>query len=330
MQYRKLAKCDIEVSAVCFGCWAIVGGFNWGDQDEDDSLAALRTAYESGINFFDSAEMYGSGKSEQLIAGALSSVRDEVVITSKVSPTHFMPDDMRAACERSLKYLETDRIDLYQLHWPNHDIPVAETLGLLEELKSEGKIRAYGVSNYGKQDLGECLATEYDVCSDQLAYNLLFRAIEFDILPLCVESDVSVLTYSSLMQGLLTGKFRSAGDVPDDRARTRHYSGDRPLSKHGSEGAEEETFAAIAAVREIAEGLGEAMSDVALAWSLAQEGVTSVIVGARNADQARRNLRAADLTLSQDVVDRLSAATDTLRRQLGPNADMWQTESRIR
>jgi len=307
-----------------------VGGFNWGDQDEEDSLAALQTAYDCGINFFDSAEMYGSGKSEELVGKALASVRDEVAITSKVSPSHFMPDDMRAACERSLGYLGTDRIDLYQLHWPNHDIPVAETLGLLEELKAEGKIRAYGVSNYGKQDLGECLATEFDVCSNQLAYNLLFRAIEFDILPLCVESDVSVLTYSSLMQGFLTGKFASAADVPDDRARTRHYSCNRPLSKHDYEGAEEETFAAIAAVRETAEGLGEPMADVALAWLLAQDGVTSVIVGARNADQAKRNVRAAELTLSQEVVDRLSAATAALKQKLGPNADMWQTESRIR
>ena len=330
MQYRKLANTDFEISSMTFGCWAIVGGFNWGHQDEQDSLEALRAAYDSGINFFDSAEMYGSGMSEELIAAGLSDVRDEILIASKVSPTHYFRDDLRAACERSLGRLQTDRIDLYQLHWPNHEIPVAETLGILDELKQEGKIRAYGVSNYGPQDLGECLATEYAVCSNQVAYNMLFRAVEFDILPLCVQEGVSVLTYSSLMQGLLTGKFTSVDQIPEDRARTRHYSCNQPLAKHTDEGAEDETFAAVESVREIANELGEPMADVSLAWLMAQEGVTSVIVGGRNADQAKRNTRAADLTLSQDVLASLSAATDPLKQMLGPNADMWQTESRIR
>jgi len=330
MQYRKLANTDITVSTVAFGCWAIVGGFNWGHQEEKDSLAALRAAYDAGINFFDSAEGYGAGRSEQLLAKGLGDVRDQIVIATKVSPRHFPPKELRAACERSLGYLNSDWIDLYQLHWPNRDIPIEETLGVLQDLKQEGKIRAYGVSNFGRQDLDACLATDYAIASNQLAYNLLFRAIEHEILPLCVREEISVLCYSPLMQGLLTGKFASADEVPEDRARTRHYSGNRSQARHGEAGAEAETFAALAQLRSLANDLGEPMADVALAWLLAQEGVTSVIVGGRNADQARRNTRAADLKLPQETLQQLSRATAALKQKLGRNADMWQSHSRIR
>lgn len=329
MRYRTLANTEIKVSTVAFGCWAIVGGFNWGYQEEQDSLEALREAYEGGINFFDSAEGYGNGRSEQLLGRALGDVRDEIIIVTKVSPRHFAPYELRTACERSLRNLSTDWIDLYQLHWPNRSIPVEETLGILDELKKEGKIRAYGVSNFGPQDLSECLATDYSISSNQLAYNLLFRAIEYEILPMCAQEGISVLCYSPLMQGLLTGKFANAREVPDDRARTRHYSSERPLARHSEAGAERETFAAVAQVQRIAEELGEPMAHVSVAWLLAQDGVTSVIVGGRNAEQVRSNVRAADLSLSDDTVEALSQATESLKQKLGPNADMWQSKSRI-
>lgn len=330
MKYCKLGKTDIEVSTIAFGCWAIVGGFNWGPQDENDSLEALRAAYEAGITFFDTAEAYGDGQSEQLIARALSDVRDKIVIASKVSLDHFAAEDLRSACERSLRNLNTDRIDLYQLHWPHPDIPIEDTLGELDNLKAEGKIRAYGVSNFAREGLGECLASQYSISSDQLAYNLLFRAIEYEILPLCVQQGISVFCYSSLMQGLLTGKFVTADDVPVDRARTRHYSPNRPQTRHEEDGAETETFDAVARIRTIATELGEPMADMCLAWLIARKGVTSVIVGGRNSDQARRNARAAELVLPEDVITRLTLATEQLKLKLGSNADMWQTDSRTR
>ena len=141
---------------------------------------------------------------------------------------------------------------------------------------------------------------------------------------------MSILCYSSLMQGLLTGKFATVIDVPEDRARTRHYSGSTPNARHGEAGAEAQTFEAIAKIKKIADDLGEPMADVSVAWLLAQPGVTSAIVGGRNADQARRNARAADLVLEDDVIKKLSLATDSLKGALGNNADMWQGESRIR
>jgi aryl-alcohol dehydrogenase-like predicted oxidoreductase len=330
-----LAKTDIRVSAVCFGCWGIIGGFNWGPQEEQDSIAALHTAFDAGINFYDTAEGYGSGQSEQLLARGLGHVRDQIVIATKVSPNHFAPAEMRAACEGSLRALNTDHIDLYQLHWPNHDLPISETLECLEALKAEGKIRAYGVSNFGPRDLSDARAaqSEYAISSNQVAYSLLFRAIEYGILPLCQREDIAVLTYSSLMQGLLAGRFRSADDVQPDRARTRHYdstSGKRPYARHGEAGAEAETFDAIEAVRQIAADISLPMSDVALAWLMAQPGVTAVIAGARNAEQARGIARAAEVKLDAQTMQRLNAATDALKAKLGENPDMWQGVSRMR
>ncbi len=330
IERRKLAKTDIEVSTIAFGCWAIVGGFNWGAQDETASLQALVAAHGGGINFFDTAEAYGNGYSEQLVAKALGPVRHEIVIASKVSPDHFAPDDLRAACERSLQNLQTDYIDLYQLHWPNREIPIDETLTVLEELKAAGKIRAYGVSNFGPLDLRDALLTEKPISSNQVAYNLLFRAVEYEIQPICAAADVSILTYSPIMQGLLTGKFANADEVPADRARSRHFSGERIMSRHGEAGAEAETFATIERIRAIAKEVQLPIADISLAWLLAQPGVTSVLVGARNAEQARQNILSAQASVSPGIVERLDAASAQLKEKLGPSADMWQNPARIR
>ncbi|MBC8443458.1 aldo/keto reductase [PVC group bacterium] len=170
------------------------------------------------------------------------------------------------------------------------------------------------------------LGTGCTIVSNQLAYNLLFRAIEFEIKPICVREDLSVLCYSPMMQGLLTGKFATADDVPEDRSRTRHYSGDRPHAMHGGPGAEEEVFTAVAEIRQIADGLGQPMANVSLAWLLAQEGITSVIAGGRNAKQAQLNVAAADLTLPPDALEALSNATEPLKQKLGSNADMWRQD----
>src|SRR5690606_37678988 len=181
----KLPHTDIEITRLIFGCWAIVGGFNWGPQDERDSLEAIKEAYAQGINCFDTAEAYGDGYSENLLAKALQGKRKEIIIASKVGPMDFSPARLIQACERGLKNLKTDYIDLYQLHWPNPEIPLEETLGALQQLKDSGKIRAYGVSNFGNQSLDICKQSGFKVSSNQMAYNLLFRAIEFSILPQC-------------------------------------------------------------------------------------------------------------------------------------------------
>ena len=328
MQYRRLGRTDIEVSTVCMGCWAIAGGDTWGDQDEADAVDAIHASLDAGVNFFDTAEAYGRGTSEQLLAKGLGERRKDVVIATKVIGD-LTPRSVRAACEGSLKSLNTDVIDLYQIHWPRHDVPIQDTLGEMTRLRDEGKIRVPGVSNFGPQDLSEALSCAR-VESDQVAYSLLWRALEFALQPACVEHEVSILCYSPLAMGLLTGKWRTPEDVPDGRSRTRLFDSARTGARHGEPGCEEEVFHAIGKIREVADGLGEPMGNVALAWLLAMPGVTSVLAGARNVEQARMNARAAQLVLGEDVVTHLAEVGEAVRDKIGVNMDPWQGESRIR
>ncbi len=259
MEYRKLNGTDIDVSVIAMGCWAIVGDATWGTQEESQSLATIQAALEHGINFFDTAEAYGNGYSETLLGKALAGQRDNAVIASKVSGANLAPADLRAACERSLDRLQTDYIDLYQIHWPNREIPLAETMGELDVLKSEGKIRAVGVCNFGTGDMGDLLKIG-PIATNQLPYSLLWRAIEYDIVHQSVENNIGVLCYSPLMQGLLTGKFKHASDVPDGRARTRHFGPTHPQVRHTDPGCETETFEAIDQIQRISESIGVPMA----------------------------------------------------------------------
>lgn len=330
MEYRILGKSDLRVSAVAMGCWAIAGDWTWGAQDEEDAIESIHTALDDGINFFDTAEGYGQqGESESLLGKALGARRDSALIATKVSQSHLAPEQLRTACEASLKRLGTDRIDLYQVHWPSRSIPLSETLGALNRLKEEGKIRAIGVSNFGVGDMGDLLKLQH-VESNQLPYSLLWRAIEFGIQPACRANDVGILCYSPLAQGLLTGKFERAADVPDTRARTKHFSIRRPGARHGQAGQEEQTFSAVSAIRKLARDSGHDMATLSLAWLIRQPAVASVLAGARNAAQARQNARAGSLVPTADVLMELDRITEPLKRAFGPEPDMWAKESRYR
>lgn len=329
MQYRKLGRSDLNVSVLSVGMWAVADERIWGSQDEKDAIHAVHTALDLGVNLFDSAEGYGNGYSEQILGKALKGRREEAIIATKVGSNNLAHDDVIAACERSLKYLDTDYIDLYQIHWPGRDVPFDETMSALVKLREQGKIRVIGVSNFGKQDIPDMLEIERFE-SNQVPYNLLWRAIEYDIVPQCVENDIAILTYSPILQGLLAGKFATAADVPDERARTRHFSSEREMAHHGQPGAETETFAAIDAIRQISAELNQPMAQVSLAWLMHQPGVTSVIAGARNADQVRSNVQAADLQLDQATLDKLDQATVGLKEHFGTNPDMWRVPSRYR
>ena len=329
MRYRKLGRSDLKVSVVSMGCWAIVGDRTWGPQDESEALAAIQASIDAGVNFFDTAEGYGNGRSEELLGRALGDRRNEVVIATKVSRAHLKPEALRESCEASLRRLRTERIDLYIVHWPSRQVPFEETWRTMEELQRQGKVRVLGVSNFATGDLTVLLEVGRPE-ANQLPYSLLWRAIEYEVVPLCVANDISITCYSPLAQGLLTGKFPAADDVPEGRARTRHFSSDRPEARHGEPGAEAETFAAIDGIKAVAQELGQPMNRVALAWLLAQPRVASVIAGARSPEQARQNAAAGDLALSPDVVERLGRATEGLRQHFGTDPDMWESESRMR
>ncbi len=328
MDYRSLGKReDIQVSPIALGCWPFSGGEFWGSQADSDSMAAVHAALDTGINFFDTAENYP--RSEEVLGQGLKGRRHEAVIATKVSARNLAPDDLVEACERSLRALQTDHIDLYQIHWPNWNLPLSETVAALDALQLEGKIRAYGVCNFADQDLTEMVASGQCI-TDQLPYSLVWRSIERSVLPLCRENGIGVICYSPLAQGILTGRYATADDVPEGLARTRHYSGKRRLAEHGEPGLEEDLFAAVAKVREIAEELSESMASVSLAWLRQQEGITSLLVGARNAEEVRRNLPSLELSLSDEILKQLDVVTRPVKEAVGTNLDMWYAPARMR
>lgn len=331
MQYRKLGDNNPQVSVLSFGAWQIGDAAYWGADDGADAQRTVDVAIDAGVNLFDTAEMYGNGESERVLGKVLGSKRDRVFVASKVWPDKCSPPLMRKACEESLERLGTDRLDLYQIHWPVRDVPLDGMFATLAALKDEGKIRHIGVSNFGVRDLDGWTAAGGCV-SNQLGYNLLFRAVEWEILPACARHGCGVLAYMPLMQGLLAGRWNSADEIPALRRRTRHFSSSREGARHGEAGCEELTFAALSEIRRIADELGHPMANVALAWLVAQPAVTSVIIGARRVDQLQRNLAAVDIALPNDALSALNEATQPLKDHFGRNADMWlsEAEGRIR
>lgn len=330
MKKRTLGKSGLHVSVLALGCWALSGGAGWGDQDESESIATIHAALDHGINFFDTAEGYGNGDSELVVGKALANRRDQAFIATKVSPDHARPSQVRQYLEASLRRLQTDYLDLYMLHWPVATHPVADTMAVLQTLKQEGKVRSIGLSNFGSQQLAQVLQADVQVDANQLCYNLLSRAIEFEVLPMCRANQISVTTYMPLQQGILAGKWLHVDDIPPFRTRTRHFRGDRPGARHGEPGAEAEVVTALEAFRQIAADLNQPMSNVALAWVAARPGVTSVIAGARTPEQVSRNTKAVDLRLSSDVIARLDQATEALKLKLGADIDYWQGKENSR
>lgn len=312
MEHRELGLAGVEVSTVCCGTMAMCPGRTYGEPDDEASIGAVHAALDLGINFFDTAEAYGDGYAEQILGRALEDRRERAVVATKVSRGHCAPEEVRRRCEDSLRRLRTDYIDLYQVHWPNHQIPFADTVGALEELKGEGKIRFWGVSNFGKFDMQDLLEVGRPE-SNQVPYSLLWRVIEHDIVPACDSNSVSIICYSPLAQGILTGKFDGPEDVPDQRKRAR-YCNDEVI---------ELSFQVVDEVGAVAEETGECQATVALAWVLAQRGVSSVIAGARRAEQVSENARAGNIELPESAIERLNRASRRLKSALDTNPDMW-------
>lgn len=344
MLYRKLGETDIRVSVMALGCWPFAGGVQWGDQDDNDSIATVHACLDNGVNFFDTAEGYGDGRSERVLGQALRDRRASAVIATKASPNHLSAEDIVLACEGSLRNLGTDYIDLYQIHWPSRsavilarkqgkepgrEVPLEETVAALERLKRQGKVRAIGVSNFGVQDLA-AIQRLTRIVTDQVPYSLLWRAIEHEIKPACVKSGTGIICYSPLAQGLLTGRYKNEAEVPEGVARMRLFSNKRQLARHSDPGAESSVFEALRSVSEIADGLGKPMAAVALAWVRQRRGVTSFLVGARKPDELRWNLPAVHLRLGADAVRRLNAATEPVKRYVGTNPDPWDNEPKVR
>ncbi len=321
MERRIAGKSGIEISPMGIGCWSYGGGDYWGPQAQSDVTAVANAALDAGINFFDTAEGYNNGRSEEALAIALKGRRHEAVIGTKVSKPD--PATIRERCEASLQRLQTDYVDIYMIHWPHDEISIEESMVELTRLQEDGRIRAIGVSNFGVKQLTAALETGASIAVNQLCYNLLSRAIEPELLPLCRKHDVGILGYMPLLQGILTGQYKSAEEIPPVHARFRHFRDDRPQASHGEEGAEEEMFETLEAIREIAEAEQVPMARLAIAWAMARPGITCMLVGTRNVGELAENLHAVAYTPSADVIERLDEITAPLLVKLGANPDYF-------
>jgi aryl-alcohol dehydrogenase-like predicted oxidoreductase len=317
MQLRQLGKSVLKISPILMGTWQ-AGKDMWTGIDDAETSRAIRAAFESGITTFDTAEAYGKGHSERILGAALADVRDQVILATKVFANHLEFDQVLDACHRSLKNLKTDYIDLYQIHWPSgsfgsKDVPIGETMGALNELKEQGKIRSIGVSNFSRTQIKE--AAEYgQIDSLQPPYSLFWRHVEEDAMSFCIEENITILAYSPMAQGLLTGKFdqNSQFQKGDHRTKNKLFQ-----PKHF-----ERIQQALDKLRPIAGKYNVSLGQLALAWVISQPG-TCAIAGARNADQVIENARSVDAVLSEDDLARMDEIGRYVTDNLGDNPVMW-------
>jgi aryl-alcohol dehydrogenase-like predicted oxidoreductase len=305
MKNIRLGRSELQVSPIAFGTWQLGG--DWGATDEEAAVGAIRRAADRGINFFDTAQAYGFGASESVLAKALKGrPRDQFVIATKggLRPVagggierDSSPDWIRRGVDSSLKALGTDYIDVYQVHWPDPKVPFAETAGALADLKAAGKIRHVGVSNFEAADMDEFSRT-LPVESLQPVYHLFRRDIEESVLPYTKTHDIGVLVYGPLGHGLLSGALtQETRFAPDDwRSRSDVFQG-APYRRNLSVVSALDRFAQLE--------LGTSVSRLAIAWALANPAVHVAIVGTRNPRHIDDAIAAADLKLDPSALRRI-------------------------
>lgn len=310
MQRRILGTSGFEISRIGFGTWA-VGGHMWGGQEDAQSIHAIHAAIDHGVNWIDTAPIYGSGHSEDVVRRAVrdlpASQRPLIFTKFGLGTDSNAPNrsaaaaEVAAECEGSLKRLGVDHIDLYQLHWPAPQ-PIPETAAACEALLKAGKIRAIGVSNFSVAQLEEWRATGVPLHSDQPPYSILRPAVKHDVIPWCAAHNVGVISYSPLFRGMLFGTWSTDKTFPTDDGRSTHkdYSG-RRFARH---------LAAVDEIRAIASAGGLSVAQLCVGVLLATTGLTGVIAGARNARQGAliANLGVSVTTEQADAVWAIAGA----------------------
>lgn len=318
MEKRRLGTSDVYISPVIMGTWQ-AGKAMWVGIEDEQTIAAIRAAFEAGIDTVDTAAVYGNGHSEEIVAKALSDVRERVVYATKVFANQLKYDRVIEACDRSLKNLQTDYIDLYQIHWPSGSfnseiVPIEETMRALSDLKQQGKIRAIGVSNFSRTQLAE--ASQYGrIDSLQPPYSLFWRQVEKDAMPYCMENNISIIAYSSLAQGLLTGKFGPGHKFEEGDIRNKN----KLFKAENYQRAQ----TALTQLRPIAERHQCSLGQLAIAWLISQP-QTNAIVGARNAEQSVQNAKASEVKLSAEEIAEIDAIGRTVTDYLDANPIMWE------
>jgi aryl-alcohol dehydrogenase-like predicted oxidoreductase len=311
MEMRQLGTEGPRISVVGYGAWE-AGGTDWGaNESDEDVVASMRAVFDAGMNWIDTAEVYGKGRSEELVARAVAGRRDEALIFTKVAPdeegTGLRPEEIRRAIRGSLRRLGVDHVDLYQVHWPDPRIPLGDTWGTMAELVSEGLTRWIGLSNFGRDDVEWC-AEIHRVTSVQNEFSLLRRDDRLELLPWLAEHEVGYLAYGPLAFGLLTGAIGADTRFAEGDWRAEQCAGGGTEGEgFFSPGAFERNLEVVEALRPVAERADMPLSTLALRWALEQHGVTATIAGTRNASHVRSNARAGDVRLQVDVLEEIDA-----------------------
>ncbi|MET7037799.1 aldo/keto reductase [Elizabethkingia miricola] len=315
MEFRKLGNTDLELSAITYGAFAI-GGNMWGGNEKEDSIASVRASIDNGVTTLDTAPFYGFGLSEEMIGEAIKGYdRSKIQLLTKFGLVwdggnqgkgEFFFDAEEAGktipvykyaskasvikeVEDSLKRLNTDYIDLLQIHWPDATTPISETMEALEILLQQGKIRAAGVSNYSVEQVVEARQS-LNIASNQIGYSMLNRGVENDLVPYALENDLGIIVYSPMERGLLTGKYFKDGKLKDNDHRNGYFQ-QFDLEKV-------KTF--LETITPIAEDKNATLSQLVLRWTSLQPAITVVLAGARNAEQAAANAKAMDIDLTAE------------------------------
>lgn len=318
MKKVQLGNSDLHISPITFGAWAI-GGQAWGGNDDKDAMEAIRTSHDLGITSIDTAPVYGFGHSEELVGKAVREIgRDKVEILTKFGfnwqtekgeyqfPTsdggktyaYAGRDGILQEVEDSLRRLKTDYIDLYQIHRPDATTPIEETMETLLQLQKEGKIRAIGMSNHTMEMMkkaGEVIS----LASTQSPYSMVYRKIEKDIVPFCVEENVGILAYSPLQRGLLTGKITSDYEFKGDDHRADNKFFKEPNRSRTNQFLEK--------IKPIADEHDVTLAQLVINWTIQRPGITAALVGARNAEQTRENAKSLSFELSEEEMETINS-----------------------
>ena len=306
MQRHKLGSRGPELSVVGYGAWE-AGGADWGPNESEDAvIEAMRTALDAGIDWIDTAEVYGHGVSETLVGRAVEARRDDVFIATKVAPSDegsgFRPDEVGRACVDSLARLGIDHIDLYQLHWPDvTGVPVEDTWGAMCELVESGKVRFVGVSNFDRALIERCEAVGH-VDSLQQEFSMISLA-DRDLIRWCGDRGTGVVSYGPLGFGILSGRIEQDAVFAPDDWRSGSQEDPGPFAQEPLRAALE----IVEGMRPVADRLGITLAQLALAWNFHQPGVTSAIAGSRRAEHVRQNAAAGDVVLDAATLAELDA-----------------------
>jgi len=327
MEYRKIGNTDLELSVITFGAWA-AGGWMWGSTDRNDAIKAIQASYDEGVTSIDTAPIYGQGDSEEIVGEALQEIaRDKVQIITKYGMRWDLAkgdfamkskdndgkdidvykyagrESIIKECEDSLKRLKTDYIDLYQIHWPESRTQIQETMETVAQLIKEGKVRHAGVCNYNVEQMKE--ADKYiNLVSNQVPYSMVKREIEANVIPFSLENNKSIIAYSPLERGLLTGKMKPGHTFSegDHRANLYFYK-DENLKR---------TAEFLDKIKPLALDKNASLSQLVLRWTIEQPGITIALAGARNAEQSIQNAKAVNVKLSREEIDFITSELNKL------------------